>query len=243
MSRKNRIRIYINAQLQENEAVCCDEKQSHYLVNVMRLSCQDEVFVFNGTDGEYQTVVESAGKKSCRLRVMRKVHDFSQGPDVWLMFAPLKKDQTDFAVTKAVELGAARIIPVLTEYTNHANVHSERLQSLIIEAAEQSRRQDVPILAECQTLEQILSAWPAGRKLIYLDETGCGARPATMQSGGEAPAAVLIGPEGGFSQKELEILRNQPYSYGVSLGTRILRAETAAVAALACWQMMCGDWR
>ena len=243
MSKKNRIRLYINTDLCCGGAVMCSEEQAHYLLNVMRLKVDDTVYVFNGRDGEFETLISECSRKQCRLEVGKKFKAFEKCPDIWLMFAPLKKDQTDFTVAKAVELGVAKIIPVITEYTSASKIRRERLQSLIIEAAEQCRRQDMPELSAPVHLKTLLNDWPADRVLFYFDETGKGGNVSGIFSEHKGAAAVLVGPEGGFSEKELEILRNLPYAYGISLGSRILRAETAVIAGLSCWQALCGDWQ
>lgn len=243
MSKKNRIRIYIDVPLEVGGVVACLPEQVHYLANVLRVKAGDEVYVFNGRDGEFCTIVDSFGKKDCRLEVKSKYQEFSQSPDVWLLFAPLKKDNTDWVIEKATELGVRKIWPVITEYTNAAKVRSERLRAQIIEAAEQSRRQDVPELEEAETLQHVLQKWQLERKLFYLDETGGGADIVSVLKSNGGSAAFLVGPEGGFSEKELEILQESKYTCAITLGKRILRAETAVVAALACWQAVCGDWK
>ncbi len=243
MSKKNRIRIYVDADLYTGGIVVCSEAQAHYLLNVMRLQTGNDVYVFNGRDGEFKSVIAQCGKKQCALRVETLFKTFENSPDVWLLFAPLKKDQTDFVIAKAVELGVSEIIPVITEYTSTTKMRTDRLHTLAIEAAEQSRRQDVPLLREAAELNKILNGWPAERTLFYLDESGNSGSAAEIMPQFSAPAALLVGPEGGFSEKELEFLKNLPYTYGISLGKRILRAETAVVAGLSCWQALCGDWR
>lgn len=243
MSKKNRIRMYIDNVLEVGTQLFCDEKQAHYLLNVMRLNVGDEVFVFNGKDGEFSTEVVDVQKKKCVLKVVSKLCEYSQCPDVWLLFAPLKKDNTDFVVEKATELGVRKIIPVITEYTSNQKVKLERMILQVTEASEQCRRQDVPMVCREENLQKVLQNWDKNRKLIYLDES-LKSKPAQEQMPKcKAPVAILVGPEGGFSEKELEMLRNLDYTYGVSLGNRILRAETAAVASLACWQSYAGDWQ
>ena len=242
MSKKNRIRIYVQTELFVGQNVICDEKQSHYLLNVMRLKIGDEIYVFNGKDGEYCAKIESVYKKTCELSVSKKYGEYVQSPDVWLLFAPLKKDNTDFVVEKATELGVRRLIPIITEYTSNLKPRTERLKLQVIEASEQCRRQDIPEVSEAETLQKTISSWDTSRKLVYLDES-MQSKPIKEQIQlCNAPIAILVGPEGGFSEKELEILRKLDYSYGVSLGKRILRAETAAIAAIAIWQSCMGDW-
>ena len=243
MSKKNRIRIYVNASLCLDENIICDEKQSHYLLNVMRLSEGDDVFVFNGKDGEFCCKVESVQKKKCVLKVSSKFCDFVQSADVWLLFAPLKKDNTDFVIEKATELGVRKIVPVISDYTSNMKVRIDRFIMQSIEASEQCRRQDIPQVEQPIELKKLLANWDENRKLIYLDESLKSQSAIKQMPVCKEPVAILVGPEGGFSEKELEILRKKDYAYGVSLGKRILRAETAAIASLACWQALCGDWQ
>jgi len=243
MSKKNRIRLYVDTPLKEGVCYKATDNQAHYLKNVMRLNIGDEVFLFDGQNGEFFASVLEISKKELVLSVQRKVFDFEKSPDIWLLFAPLKKENTDFVIQKAVELGASKIVAVKTDYTNVSALKEERIKTQIVEAAEQCRRQDVPTFQNVTDFEKIIEAWPEGRKLIYLNETGDGQTFWAAAKKMLSPAALLIGPEGGFSKKELEILKKLPYSVNVSLPKRILRAETAALTALACWQAFCGDWK
>lgn len=242
MSNKNRIRLFLDNPLSIGNKVSCTAEQMHYLLNVMRRQKGDEVYLFNGRDGEFLATVSTIGKKECSLQIENKFCDFYAAPDIWLLFAPLKKDNTDFVVAKATELGVSKILPVKTEYTSVAKVRTERLKAQVIESSEQSRRQDVPIVEELTDLYTLLQNWQEERKLIFCDESGQGKSVSTVMADCRVPAALLVGPEGGFSQKELEFLRKMPYTRGVSLGKRILRAETAVAAAISCWQALCGDW-
>lgn len=243
LSKKNRIRLYINAELYEGQQISCDEKQIHYLLNVMRSNVGDEVFVFNGKDGEFCATVEEICKKKCILSTKSKFAEFKNVPDVWLLFSPLKKDNTDIVIQKATELGVRKIVPVLTEYTSNMNVKIERLKMQVIEASEQCRRQDIPEVQQCTDLQKLLLNWNKNRSLIYLDESLKSESAKEQMVKHKEPVAILVGPEGGFSEKELEILRKLDYTCGVSLGGRILRAETAVIAALSCWQAFSGDWQ
>jgi len=243
MSTKNRIRLFANAPLKKGEPYICTPPQVHYLQNVMRKTIGDTVFLFDGQNGEFEGVIAQISKKSIIIDVQEKVFDFNASPDVWLLFAPLKKENTDIIVQKAVELGVSGLLPVKTEYTFISKINIERIQSQVIEAAEQSRRQDLPETYPLADLQTVLLSWDKTRKLIYLDETGAGLSFAAQSQFMDAPVAFLIGPEGGFSKKELEILKNMSYTVGISLGKRILRSETAAIAALSCWQAMRGDWK
>ncbi len=242
MSEKNRIRLYTNAKLFENANIELNPLQAHYLNTVLRLSTGDKVYVFNNISGEFETTITKIGKKNCALKVLRKIADYTPCPDIMLLFAPLKKDATEYLIQKAVELGVSVLQPVITEYTNTKIFREQRALSCVIEAAEQSRRTDLPKILPLKPLSEILSHWDNKRALIYLDETGSGQSFSTAAPKAVAPAALLVGPEGGFSEKELAFLKKQNYSIGVSLGKRILRAETAAAAGLACWQALCGDW-
>ncbi len=243
MSRKNRIRLFAYTPLETGGIYEATEAQTHYLSNVMRLGLDDEVFLFDGVHGEFLATVAQKTKKNLILKVNKKIFDFEKAPDVWLLFAVLKKDNTDIVVQKAVELGARKIIPVRSEYTTASNIKPERLKAQIIEAAEQSRRQDLPELGDFLPLEKLLKTWPQNRKLVYLDETGQGRSFSACAKQMKEPVAFLVGPEGGFSSKELELLKSLSYTSAVSLGHRILRAETASLAALSCWQAFCGDWK
>ena len=243
MSKKNKIRLFAFQELEVGQTYTPNEAQSHYLKNVMRLKSGDDVFLFDGMSGEFKSTVSACGKKELTLKIEEKVLNFEKSPDIWLLFALLKKENTDIVLQKAVELGASKIIPVQTEYTQKQAFKPERARLQIIEAAEQSRRLDIPSLENLTSLPDLLQNWPSSRKLIYLNETGEGNSFFDAQQSLNAPAALLIGPEGGFSKKELEILKNMAYTQSVTMGRRILRAETACVAALACWQAFCGDWR
>ncbi|MBQ7303904.1 MAG: 16S rRNA (uracil(1498)-N(3))-methyltransferase [Alphaproteobacteria bacterium] len=243
LSKKNRIRIYIDAPIEIGQQLECDEKQSHYLLNVMRLVVGDDVYVFNGKNGEFCCKIEIAQKKRCVLRVVSLFAQYEQSPDIWLLFAPIKKDCMDFVIEKSTELGVVKILPVITEYTINSNVKVERLQYQAIEASEQCRRQDIPLVYEAKKLEQVLLNWDENRKIIYLDESLKSASAKLQMVKCAQKAAILVGPEGGFSEKELEFLKYLYYTYGVTLGKRILRAETAAIAALSCWQALAGDWQ
>lgn len=243
MSKKNRIRLFSQETLEENALYVPTDAQVHYLKHVMRLMTGDEVFLFDGKNGEFRSVVTDISKKSLTLKVQAKVYDYEKSPDIWLLFSPLKKENTDMVLQKAVELGVSKIVPVQTEYAVKTHLNKERAQIQIIEAAEQSRRQDIPEIADMISLMQLLEKWQSDRKLVYLNETGKGKCFAEAAEHMRAPVAMLVGPEGGFSKKELEILEKLPYTCSVTLGKRILRAETAVVAALSCWQALYGDWR
>lgn len=243
MSQKNRIRLMIPFMLETGKTYSADVSQTHYLINVMRLKKGDLFFAFDGQNGEFSCTIDEVQKKQLSFKVGNKAFEFEKSPDIWLLFAPLKKENTDTVIQKAVELGASKIIPVKTEYTQHVCIKKERCLAQITEAAEQSRRQDIPLLDDLTTFDDLINHWNPQRRLIYLNESGDGQTFAQLVNRLSAPAAVFIGPEGGFSQKELEILQKLSYSINVSLPKRILRAETAAISALSCWQAFVGDWK
>tara|TARA_R110002126_G_scaffold15923_4_gene64529 strand:+ start:1866 stop:2627 length:762 start_codon:yes stop_codon:yes gene_type:complete len=227
-------RLYIDAPLSDNGEIVLDRDQSHYLVNVMRRPSDSRLLLFNGHDGEWQATIMDANKKVCRISLDLQTRMQSPEPDVWLLFAPLKKDRTDFVVEKATELGVSRIIPMLSARTQTTRVNVERLHATAREAAEQSRRLSIPAVIEPRALEDICATWPDGRTLVYLDESGAGLPlAAALEPIIEAPLAFVIGPEGGFAPGELDALGKLPFSVGADLGPRILRAETAVTAALA----------
>lgn len=236
------VRLYIKDKLEKKwQIICLDEKQSHYLVNVLRLRVGDEFFVFDGSSGEYKAEITDLNKRAVTALLTEKVREMQKSPDIWLLFAPLKKDKTDIVVQKATELGVRKIIPVQTAYTNAEKVRTERFELQAAEAAEQCRRLDIPDISAALSLDKALENWDNERTLFFLDERGLGkkVRETMLNS---PKAAVLVGPEGGFSLAEAEKLRKLPFVKSISLGSRILRAETAVIAALSCWQSINGDW-
>jgi 16S rRNA (uracil1498-N3)-methyltransferase len=217
------------------------QSQAHYLFGVMRLAEGAVLSVFDGASGEWDARVVGADKRRGMLECVAQTKVQMLPPDLWLLFAPIKKARTDFIVEKAVEMGVARILPVLTDYTNAERVRVDRLQAHVIEAAEQCGAVYVPEVAEPVKLGRVLDGWDHARRVMMADEAEVG-RPSPL-SGPPGPGAVLIGPEGGFSPAERARLAALPYVMRVSLGPRILRADTAAVAALTLWQTTWGDWR
>ena len=241
---KAKIRLYVQTDLGSGQQVALDRDQAHYLFGVMRQGPGGQVLIFNGRDGEWLAEVTQAGKRAGTLTCMEQTAPQRDAPDLWLCFAPIKKARTDFIAEKACEMGASRLVPVFTRHTNSERVRPDRLQAHAIEAAEQCGITSVPDVAEPITLDRLLADWPADRQIMFCDETG--PRPNAMEalhSAGSSPWAILIGPEGGFAPEEVERLNRMPQAHGVSLGPRILRADTAAVAALTIWQTTLGDWR
>lgn len=243
MSQKIKIRLYINQDLSRSPEIVPGEAQVHYLNNVLRLEDGAVLAAFDGINGEYSFRLRKNGKKSLVLERIEKLRELYLPPDLWLLFAPVKKDKTDFIIEKAGELGVRKIIPTITKHTISDRVKTERYLAQAVEACEQCRRVDVPEIGEPVTLSALLKSWDRQRILYYMDETGNGANIYQAFGSKAVPAAILVGPEGGFSPTELELLAAQDFTLGVSQGPRILRAETAAAAALSCWQAICGDWK
>jgi 16S rRNA (uracil1498-N3)-methyltransferase len=237
-----RIRLYVDHPLGEGQSVAVSRDQAHYLFGVMRLGVGAMLRLFNGHDGEWLAEVVEAGKRGGVLAVHHQSAPQVAPPDLWLLFAPVKKARTDFIVEKAVEMGVARILPVQTDHTNSARVQRERLQAHAVEAAEQCGATHVPEVSQMQPLDRLLSGWQHARRILFCDETRAG-EAAHLDDLAPGPWAILIGPEGGFSDAERARLQSLPFAHAVSLGPRILRADTAAVAALALWQQALGDWR
>lgn len=243
MPKTSKTRIFADVDLSADSIIELNAEQSHYLLAVMRMQSGDKLLVFNNRDGEFECTLLPSTKKTAVLQINCQTRGFESVPDVWLIFAPLKKDRTDFVVEKATELGAAKIIPVITRYTISDKIKIERWRAQTIEAAEQSRRVDLPQINEPVNLNKLLENWDHHRQLYFMDETGFGKDISGAFSPSQKSVALLIGPEGGFSEEELVLLRSKSYAQSVSLGKRILRAETAALSALSCWQAICGDWK
>ena len=236
---KSLTRLYVRQPLAAGAAVALDQGQVNYLGNVMRLGVGAELLLFDGETGEWLARIAEAGKKRMTLTVEQRTREAETIPDVWLAFAPVKRAQTDWLVEKATELGAARLMPVMTQRTIAERVRIDRLHSIAIEAAEQCGRTRLPQIDEPVTLKQFLLG--AGeRRLYFADEAG-GEPPAAAFRPGSA--TILTGPEGGFTDEERASIRAAPNAVAISLGPRILRAETAALAALAAFMTVAGDWR
>jgi 16S rRNA (uracil1498-N3)-methyltransferase len=225
--------------LSADAALSFEGAQANYLVAVMRLGEGAQVKLFDDRTGEWLAEIADAGKKRVTLRIVRHLREREEVPDLWLLFAPIKRGRIDWIVEKATELGAARLLPVITQRTIVDRTKPERLFAHMVEAAEQCERTALPKLAEPQKLEALLKAWPSDRYLLFADEQG--GRPM-LEALAPGPAAILIGPEGGFTQEEREAIRSLPQARPVSLGPRILRAETAAIAALSVYMAAAGDW-
>jgi len=236
-----KIRLYVDHRLGQGQSLPLTGDAAHYLFAVMRLGVGDNVLLFNGRDGEFLARVEVASKRNPVLLCQTQTRALQMPPDLWLLFAPVKKARTDFIVEKAVEMGVSRILPVLSDFTNNDRTRQEKLQAHAVEAAEQCGATFVPPVVDLQKLDTVLDGWPPERRLMFADETLAGQKQSLI---GENPGpwAIIIGPEGGFSQAERTRLRALKQTRTISLGPRILRSDTAVVAALTLWQTAYGDW-
>ncbi|HEU0215892.1 MAG TPA: 16S rRNA (uracil(1498)-N(3))-methyltransferase [Stellaceae bacterium] len=245
MTTKLATRLYLPACLADGSVVALDAPQVHRLRNVLRLAAGAAVAGFNARDGEFLCRVAELGRTGGVLAVEAQLRLPEADTDLWLLFAPIKRLRIDWLIEKGTELGVGVFVPVMTERTQPERLNRERLAAHAIFAAEQSERLSVPDIRPIEKLSAILGAWPEDRRLIVCDETGGGAPMAETLADFPpmASGAILIGPEGGFTQRELDALRNLPFVTTVGLGPRVLRAETAALAAVAVFQAIAGDWR
>ena len=236
------IRLHVTSPLAAAAPVAPTLDQSRYLTQVMRLKAGDDLLVFNGRDGEWRCTVAEVLKKGVILRAEEQVRPQTFGPDLELIVAVVKKARVETIVEKAAELGARRVRLVLTKRTNADRIRLDRLDAIAEEAAEQTGRMDVPAVDDPIKLDALLDGWETGRRLMFCDETGGAPAVSSLRDACEGPWSILIGPEGGFSPEEGERLRSLPFTTAVSLGPRILRADTAAIAAMTLWQAAVGDW-
>ena len=235
-------RLYVATLLHDGLSIRIDGAQAHYLINVMRSKTDDPVKLFDGVSGEWLARVEAQGKRDLILRVEGQTRPLETVPDLWLAAAPIRRARFDLVVEKACELGVARFIPLLTRRCVVDKVNPERLKEQVIEAAEQCGRTQLPVLEEPQLLAKFLQRVEPDRHIFFADEEG-GMAMADAVKDRLGPAAVVIGPEGGFDQQERDTIKACPNAIAVSLGPRILRAETAAITALSVWMAIAGDWR
>jgi len=239
-------RVYLDAPLAEGQAVSFDRAQANYLLNVLRLKHGDALLLFNGRDGEWQARLAGTGKRALTAVIGERMREQPRPSDLHFLFAPLKHARLDYLVQKAVEMGAARLQPVITRHTQVARVNLDRMRANVIEAAQQCGILTLPEVAEPVTFKAAIGAADADRLLVFCDEDAEVKDPvAALTAAARAglPLAVLIGPEGGFAEEERDSLLQRPNVVRIALGPRILRADTAAVAALALVQAVLGDWR
>ncbi len=236
-------RLYVAGDLGKGMAVTLDEGQAHYLLHVLRAKAGNRVALFNGRDGEWLAEITQGDKRGVTAKCLKQSAPQHEAPDIWLAFAPVKKTPSDYLVQKAAELGVSILQPVFTRRTIVSRINEERMAANAIEAAEQSGRLTVPEIRQAVGLDKLLASWPKERRLLFCDEGGDAkamTQGARESRGG--PTAILTGPEGGFDPAERAALRALPFVVPVTLGPRILRADTAALAALAVWQSIAGDW-
>jgi len=235
-------RLFVETELALGGQIRIDGGQAHYLGSVMRVKPGDPVKLFDDRTGEWLGVAANVGKRDLTLDITQQLRPREPVPDLWLCAAPIKKGRIDWVAEKACELGVDRLLPVLTRRTMIDRLNLDRLRSHMIEAAEQCGRTALPQLAEPVKLPALLRDWPADRTLFFADETG-GEPAHQAMAAHPGAAAILIGPEGGFDPQEREAIRALPQAVGIALGPRILRAETAAAAAISVWMTAAGDWR
>jgi 16S rRNA (uracil1498-N3)-methyltransferase len=242
MNDHNAQRLYVDVPLASGENVPLEPDQANYLLNVLRLADGAAILLFNGRDGEWQARVANRTKRTCSLAVETQTRAQETGPDIHYLFAPLKRSRLDYMVQKAVELGVSRLCPVITRRTIAERVNLDRMRANVVEAAEQCGILRIPGVDEPIKLDRALASWDRARKLVFCDEVAPIASPLQALANLRQPLAVLIGPEGGFDPAERELLLRQTYTHTISLGPRIMRADTAAVAALALVNAVSGDW-
>ncbi|MBD8679727.1 16S rRNA (uracil(1498)-N(3))-methyltransferase [Sphingomonas sp. CFBP 13720] len=234
-------RLYVDVPLAAGVRVPLDGPQAHYLIAVMRMKDGDPVKLFDDRTGEWVARAADIRKRDLVLEVGEHLRPREPVPDLWLCVAPIKKGRIDWTIEKACELGVDRIVPVLTRRSVVDRLNLDRLRAHLVEAAEQCGRTALPTIVEPVKLPALLGSWPTGRALFFADETG-GVPAADAMRAAPGPGAILIGPEGGFDPAERDAIRAMPAARGMSLGPRILRAETAAAAAVALWMAAAGDW-
>ena len=238
------LRLFVDAALAADAVIGLTREQAHYLQRVMRRSVGDQILLFNGRDGEWAARIEGLGRGWCSAGLTRQTRPQAAEPDLWLVFAPIKRARVDFLAEKATELGVSALWPMFTKRTAVSRVNTERLRANAVEAAEQSERLCVPEVFPAAALPEVIARWPKDRRIILCDETGGGVPIGEAAAKAEkgAPHAIVTGPEGGFESGELDAICDLPFVTRVSLGPRVLRADTAALAALACFQAAAGDW-
>jgi 16S rRNA (uracil1498-N3)-methyltransferase len=236
-------RLHVEMPLSDGAEFALSPEQGHYLAHVLRLGSGDPVSLFNGKDGEWLAFLTTVAKKSVHVRLERRSADVRLPPDIDYLFAPLKHARLDYMVQKATELGARRLRPVITQRTIAERVNLDRMRANAVEAAEQCNLVFVPEVFEPLPLAKVLAGWGPGRNLIYCDETAHVQSPLDALKNILPPAAILVGPEGGFTAEERALLKSLNFVTAISLGPRIMRADTVAIAALAVIQATIGDWK
>jgi 16S rRNA (uracil1498-N3)-methyltransferase len=244
-SKQTTLRLFVENELRQDAGIILDKSQAHYVVNVMRRNIGDEIALVNGRNGEWQGVIQEVKKSTCLVHVKEKTRPFEEGADIWLLFSPVKKTQNNLIVQKATELGVREIHPVLTMRTNADRLRNDKMQAHIIEAVEQCERVDLPKLHDPEKLDRVLARLEPDRQLLFCHERDGENKISDVlqQLGNTKKWAVLIGPEGGLGSSDIEQLMKISNAKSVGLGSRILRAETAVIAALSVIQSIAGDWK
>ena len=246
LSYKAKIRLYVNDKLEVHQEIKIQSKQLHYLTNVMRRKRDDILSIFNEVDGEFTGKIINDSKRNLTIKLLQKIKDPEKKVDIWVIFAPVKKSSTDFIIQKATELGASCLVPVITERTLTRNINLKRMQEIVIEASEQCERITIPEIKPIQKLADVICSWNKNRKIFYGDETERNQKEERCfnhQTLFNPSGAILIGPEGGFSQNEISFLKSKEFVVPINLGPRILRSETAVISGLVFWHIMNGDMK
>ena len=246
LSYKAKIRLYVKGKLEVHQEIKIQSKQLHYLTNVMRRKRDDILSIFNEVDGEFIGKIINDSKRNLTIKLLQKIKDPEKKVDIWVIFAPVKKSSTDFIIQKATELGASCLLPVITERTITKNINLKRMQEIVIEASEQSERITIPEIKPIQKLADVICSWNKNRKIFYGDETERNQKEERCfnhQTLFNPSGAILIGPEGGFSQNEISFLKSKEFVVPINLGPRILRSETAVISGLVFWHIMNGDMK
>ena len=246
LSYKAKVRIYFPKKILLKQTVTITTKQLHYLINVMRKKKNDTVLIFNSIDGEYLAKISQIYKKYMVLIIEKKIRDVEKEIDLWILFAPVKKTPTEYIIQKATELGASKIFPVITDRTNTKQINLKRMRNIVIEAAEQSERLTIPEIFDLRKLKDLIESWDKKRIILYGDETirNRDEIKFDLQNIYSKPSgAILIGPEGGFTNDEIDYLRKKPYIKPIDLGSRILRSDTAVISIIVLWHCLNGNMK
>ena len=244
LSYKAKIRLYFPGQISLKSPVKLENKQVHYLINVMRKKIDDSILVFNGVNGEFLAKISEIYKNTIIIDIIKKTRDVKIDNDIWLLFAPVKKSPTEYIVQKATELGVSKIIPVITERTITKNLNLKRMQDIAIESSEQCERITIPEVCAVKKLKDLISNWDNDRIIFFCDETirnNDDVKIDFPNLSTKSFGAILVGPEGGFSKNERNYLREKKFIRPIDLGPRILRSDTAVIAALSLWHYLKGD--
>ena len=244
LSSKAKIRLYFPGKLSLEDPVKLENKQVHYLINVMRKKIDDSILVFNGVNGEFLAKISEIYKNTIIIDIIKKTRDVQIDNDIWLLFAPFKKSPTEYIVQKATELGVSKIIPVITERTITKNLNLKRMQDIAIESSEQCERITIPEVCTVEKLRDLIPNWDNDRFIFFCDETiksNDVVKIDFQNLSTKSFGAILVGPEGGFSTNETNYLREKKFIRPIDLGPRILRSDTAVIAALSLWHYLNGD--